>query len=115
MPRLIRDGRFVRPALGVTAGPPSLQRALSLPKGVVLVQVAPDGPAARAGLQPFRRGRGNEVIAGDVITAVNDEAVDSMDDMLATLERRQPGEKVTLTVWRAGQARKVAATLGSAD
>jgi S1-C subfamily serine protease len=115
VPRLIRDGRFVRPALGVTAGPANLQRALNLPKGVVLVQVSPDGPAARAGLQPFRRGRGSEVVAGDVITAINDDTVDSLDDMLATLERRQPGEKVTLTVWRAGQVRKVAATLGSAD
>jgi len=115
VPRLIRDGRFVRPALGVTAGPANLQRALNLPKGVVLVQVAPDGPAARAGLQPFKRGRGSEIVAGDVITGINDEAIDSLDDMLATLERRQPGEKVTLTVWRAGQQRKVAATLGSSE
>ncbi|MDP3225440.1 MAG: trypsin-like peptidase domain-containing protein, partial [Rubrivivax sp.] len=28
VPRLIRDGRFVRPALGITAGPANLQRAL---------------------------------------------------------------------------------------
>ena len=77
--------------------------------------MAPDGPAARAGLQPFRRGRGSEVIAGDVITAINDEAIDGLDDMLATLERRQPGEKVTLTVWRSGQSRKVPATLGSSE
>ncbi|MDE1948336.1 MAG: trypsin-like peptidase domain-containing protein, partial [Burkholderiales bacterium] len=50
VPRLIRDGRFVRPSLGISAGPPSLQKALGVPKGVVLVQVVPNGPAARAGL-----------------------------------------------------------------
>jgi S1-C subfamily serine protease len=115
VPRLIRDGRFVRPSLGVSAGPANLHRVLGLPKGVALVQVAPEGPAGRAGLQPFRRGRGSEIIAGDVITAINDEAIDGLDDMLATLERRQPGDKITLTVWRAGQTRKVPATLGSAD
>jgi len=115
VPRLIRDGRFVRPALGVTAGPAALHRSLGLPKGVALVQVAPDGPAARAGLQPFRRGRSGEVIAGDVITAINDEAIDGLDDMLSTLERRQPGDKVTLTVWREGHSRKLTATLSSSD
>ena len=115
VPRLIRDGRFVRPAIGVTAGPAGLHRALNLPKGVALVQVAPDGPAARAGLQPFRRGRGNDVIAGDVITAVDDQAVADLDDMLELLERRQPGERVTLSVWREGRTRRQAVTLGAAE
>ena len=115
VPRLIRDGRFVRPALGVTAGPANLHRALGLPKGVALVGVSADGPAARAGLQPFRRGRNGDVVAGDVITAVNDEAVTDLDDMLANLERRQPGDRVTLTVWRDGRQRKVAATLASSE
>jgi S1-C subfamily serine protease len=115
VPRLIRDGRFTRPALGVTAGPPSLQRSLNLPRGVALVRVASDGPAARAGLQPFRRGAQGEVIGGDVITAVGDDAVTDLDDMLTLLERRQAGESVTLTVWRGGQTRRVAAVLGSAE
>ena len=107
VPRLIRDGRFVRPTLAIGAGAAHLQRALNLPKGVVLVQVAPDGPAARAGLLPFRRGPRGEVIAGDVITAINDEAVADMDGLLAQLERRQAGDTVTLSVWRSGQLRKV--------
>ena len=55
VPRLIRDGRYLRPALGVTAGPAGLHRALNLPKGVALVEVSDNGPAARAGLRPFRR------------------------------------------------------------
>jgi S1-C subfamily serine protease len=115
VPRLIRDGRFTRPALGVTAGPPSLQRSLNLPRGVVLVRVAPDSPAARAGLQPFRRGTQGEVVGGDVITAVGDDPVADLDDMLTLLERRQPGDSVTLGVWRGGQTRRVTAVLGSAE
>jgi S1-C subfamily serine protease len=111
VPRLIRDGRFVRPAIGVTAGGPGLQRALSLPKGVALVQVAAGSPAAKAGLLPFRRNNDGSILAGDVITAVNDEPVADLDDMLTLLERRQPGESVTLSVWRAGQARKQAVLL----
>ena len=115
VPRLIRDGRFVRPALGISAGAANLQRALNLPKGVVLVQVGNNSTAARAGLLPFRRGQRGEVIGGDVITAINGEAVADLDDLLANLERRNVGDTVTLDVWRGGQARKVSVVLTAAD
>jgi S1-C subfamily serine protease len=115
VPRLIRDGRYVRPAIGVTAGPAALHRALNLPKGVALVQVNAGSPAARAGLQPFRRGANGDVVAGDVITAINDESVADLDEMLAQLERRQPGESVTLSVWRNGQTRKQSVVLASGE
>ncbi|HEY6087602.1 MAG TPA: trypsin-like peptidase domain-containing protein [Burkholderiaceae bacterium] len=115
VPRLIRDGRYVRPAIGVTAGGSGLQRALNLPKGVALVQVSPGGPAARAGLQPFRRGGNGEVVPGDVITAVNDEPITDLDAMLTQLERRQPGDSVTLSVWRSGQTRKQSVVLGKGE
>lgn len=115
VPRLIRDGRFIRPALGVTSGPENLAKALGAPKGVLLVNVVDGSPAAAAGLKPFGRDRLGRIVQGDVITAVDSQAVADLDDMLSLLETRQIGEKVTLTVWRAGQTRKVAATLGSSD
>lgn len=111
VPRLIRDGRFVRPAIGVTAGNPGMNRALNLPKGIALVQVGGNSPAARAGLQAFRRASDGSILPGDVITAINDEAVTDLDDMLTTLERRAPGETVSLSVWRSGQTRKVSVVL----
>lgn len=115
VPRLIRDGRFVRPALGVTAGPAGLRQALGLPRGVAIVQVQPGSPAARAGLQPFRRSQRGEVLAGDVITAVGGEPVDTLDDVLTILEQRQPGETVALSLWRAGQTRQQSVVLGSSE
>jgi S1-C subfamily serine protease len=111
VPRLIRDGRFVRPAMGVTAGSAQLQRALNLPRGVAVVQVARNSPAARAGITPFSRGSRGEVVAGDVITAIDGEPVADLDDMLAQLERRQPGQTVAATVWREGRNRQVSVTL----
>ena len=115
VPRLIRDGRYTRPALGVSAAAANVQRSLNLPKGVVLTQVVPGSPAAKAGLQPFRRGSRGEIIGGDIITAINDEAVADLDDMLTTLERRQVGDTVTLTVWRSGQTRKQAVVLAEVE
>jgi len=79
------------------------------------VQVDAGSPAARAGLQPFRRGAKGEVVAGDVITAINDEPVADLDEMLAQLERRQPGDGVTLSVWRSGQVRKLSVVLTSGE
>ena len=115
VPRLIRDGRYLRPSLGVAAGPPGLAQSLKLPRGVVLVQVGAGSPAARAGLVPFRRGSRGEVVGGDIITAINDDAVADLDSMLTLLERRQPGDTVTLTVWRAGQSRKQPVVLGNSE
>jgi S1-C subfamily serine protease len=115
VPRLIRDGRFVRPTLGVTAGPVELQRALGLPNGVALVQVSPRSPADRAGLQPFRRGARGELLAGDVITAVNGQAIKDLDDMLSQLEAHSVGDSVTLSLWRDGQLRQQAVVLGNGE
>ena len=115
VPRLIRDGRFVRPVLGVSAGAANLQRALNLPKGVVIIQVGNNSPAARAGLVPFKRGQRGEVVGGDVITGINDEPVTDLEDMLSHLERRQVGETVTLSIWRGGQTRKVTVTLAASE
>jgi len=111
VPRLIRDGRMVRPSLGVTSGPEGMGRTLGLPKGLPLVRVAPGGPAAKAGLVPFQRGAEGGIVQGDVVQAVNGEEVSDLDDMLTALERFQPGDSVTLTVSRAGKVRKVDVTL----
>jgi S1-C subfamily serine protease len=115
VPRLIRDGRIVRPALGISSAPPSLTQSLQLPDGVALVGVTPGGPAQRAGLEPFRRGRDGRIVQGDVVTAVNGQPVADIDDLLSELENHRPGDRVMLTVSRGGQVRKQAVTLGEAS
>jgi len=115
VPRLIRDGHISRPDLGVTAAHDSLRRALRAPDGLALVQVVPGGPAARAGLQAYARNRDGSIAPGDVITALNDTPVASLDDMLTVLEKHQPGDSLSLTVWRNGVRRKQVVQLGSGE
>jgi S1-C subfamily serine protease len=115
VPRLIRDGRVVRPALGIAALPQSVNEALKLPKGVGIAQVTSGSPAARAGMQPFKRGDEGGVVPGDVITAVDDKPVANLDDLLTQLEGHEPGDNVTLTLWRAGKSRKQSLTLATAQ
>ena len=57
-------------------------------RGVLVTSVSENGPAARAGLK-----------AGDVITAVDGNAVEKVADMMRELHRKREGE-ITLTVIR---------------
>ena len=70
---------------------------------------------AHAKAQGRIAGMDRGLVAGDVITAINDEPVANIDDMLTALEKRQPGETVQLSVWRAGKQRKAAAVLAGGD
>ena len=73
-----------------------------------------NGPAARMGLKPFSRGDAG-VVGGDVITAIDGEPIETPDDMLTALERRQPGDSCTLTLWRNGATRKQTVTLAESE
>jgi S1-C subfamily serine protease len=115
VPRLIRDGRMVRPAIGITAAPENFGRALELPRGVVLLRVLPGSPGAKAGLKAFGRQRDGDLIPGDVITAIDEQAIGNFDDLLEVIDRHQPGESVNLSVWRAGKIRRVAVVLGHTE
>jgi S1-C subfamily serine protease len=115
VPRLIRDGKLVRPALGIQAAPPQLHESLGLPKGVAVLGVVPKGAAEAAGVKAFQRGAAGEIIAGDIITAVGGKQVASLDELLEALEQHQPGDTVTLSLLRAGKPVKLSVRLGLAD
>jgi S1-C subfamily serine protease len=55
------------------------------------------------------------LVQGDFVTAINDQPVETLDDMLTALERLQPGDTSTVTLWRSGATRKVTVKLGESD
>jgi S1-C subfamily serine protease len=114
VPRLIRDGRMVRPSLGVTGAGSEVNRALGLPKGVAIVRIQRNGPAAKAGLKAFARGDAG-IVPGDVITAIDDQPVETVDDMLTALERLEPGDACRVTLWRSGATRQLTLTLAESE
>jgi S1-C subfamily serine protease len=107
VPRLIRDGKIVRPALGIQAAPPQFLAALGLPKGVAIIGLVPGSAAEAAGLQAFRRGSAETIIPGDIIVGLGGRPVASFDEMLEALERYQPGDTVALTLLREGGSKPV--------
>ena len=52
------------------------------------------------------------MIGGDVITAVDGKAVETMQDLSAAVKAQKPGDEVELTVLRDGKEIAVAVTLG---
>ena len=100
VPRLIRDGKFIRPALGIQAAAKSFQDSLGLPKSVAVIGVYPDSPANQAGIRPFKRAPDGSLVVGDVIVALNGKPIASFDDLLNALEQHQTGDTVTLSIVR---------------
>lgn len=113
VPRLIKDGRIVRPILGLRVAPDEFRRALGLPVGVAVIGIDPGGPADQADLQPFRRSRDGRVIVGDLIVALGEVTVKNEDDLLAALEKFRPGERRTLRLVRQGKTISVDVVLAA--
>jgi Do/DeqQ family serine protease len=103
--QLINTGKVRRGQLGIVVLPIPSQEASKLgvtegPGGVVY-QVQSGSGADRAGLR-----------AGDVITALNGQAVSDPNSFRNAIASTPPGTEVTLTVKRDGNERQVRATLG---
>jgi S1-C subfamily serine protease len=106
VPRLIADGRYVRPTLGIRMEEQvneAITQRLGI-EGVVVLGVAPGSPAAQAGLRPASRARNGGLTLGDVITAIGDRPVKRVSDLSNALDRMSPGQPVTLTVLRDGRS-----------
>jgi putative serine protease PepD len=117
---LITTGRVPQVYLGIQAIAldPGFAQALGLPvdEGLLVEEVDQGSPAQRAGLQGGSRvviaGMRRVAIGGDVVTAVNGEKVASQLDMAVALDKVQPGDTVTLEVYRNNQKMNVRLTLG---
>jgi S1-C subfamily serine protease len=121
-PVLIERGFFEHPWLGVSGidMTPEIAEAIGLgePRGFLVIEVAPGGPADGAGVQggdtPMQLNGMDISLGGDVVLAINDRDVRKIDDVLGYLQQAtQVGETVTLTVWRDGQIIEIPVTLGA--
>jgi S1-C subfamily serine protease len=106
--QLLADGVVRRAELGVAGQTVDADTAalygLPVTSGAVVLDVRPDSPADRAGLEQ-----------GDIITAIDDEPVGSVAELVGRIQQRRPGDEVTLAVARPGtDGRTVTVTLGEA-
>ena len=114
VPQLIARRRPVVPGIGIVALPESMVRRSQL-EGVVVQEVVPGSPAAKAGLEGLRRARGGGFLLGDLIVAINGRRVQSLDAMTHVFEQEGVGTTVELTVVRRGEKRAIKVVLAAMD
>ncbi|MDD4858756.1 MAG: trypsin-like peptidase domain-containing protein [Dehalococcoidales bacterium] len=116
LPQLIAGQKVTRPWLGISGLALNTATAqtlgLSVDKGIYVVTVVADSPAAKAGLKAASAGTGNTPgTGGDVITAADGKAVSTVEELSSYLATRKVGDVVALTVLRNGQTTTIQATL----
>jgi S1-C subfamily serine protease len=102
VPQLIRDGRVVRPKLGIYPRAVSDLRGIRLPvgEGLLILQVDASGSAAAAGLRGLSESPDGDLVIGDIITAIDGEKVDSQNDLYRILDKHQFNDVVQVEVVR---------------
>jgi S1-C subfamily serine protease len=106
VPQLIENGKAKHAYLGVVPAPvtPELNRQLKLgvDEGVLVLSVAAQSPAARAGMR-----------RGDVIVSLEGDAIKTVEDLYAALRKYKPGDTVSVTVLRGGKRSSFSVTVAT--
>lgn len=109
IPSLIRDGYYLRPSLGIKVDDSINKLAQSEIGfvGVMVISVEKGSPADRAGIQGSRFDRMGNFTAGDIVKAIDDQPVTSVEDLLMHLDEKSLGQMVDIRIIRKGVAFKV--------
>lgn len=104
--QVLKNGKYVRPWIGISYGDltDDARNYFEVPKsvtGIVVGEVYPDSPAAKAGLK-----------SGDVITEVNRKKVADMDAFGKAIADMKVGDRLSFLVWRDGKTQVVTVTVG---
>ena len=122
VPVLITDGAFTYSWLGIrgTTIRPEAVELMNAPagtRGAQVIALADEGPAQQAGLigsgKTKQTDEGGIRYGGDVITAIDEQTIVSMNDLIIYLmENTKPGDTVTMSVVRdGGDAAQIEVTL----
>jgi S1-C subfamily serine protease len=119
--QLLTTGRVSRPTIGIG-------QAFETDRGLLVVSVTPDGPAARAGIRGSkiarRKGRVGMIPVetsvvdhseADLIIGIDGQKVRTRDDLLSIIEAKKPGDQVVLSLARNGQMAQIPVILGGND
>lgn len=109
LPTLVGGARLERAWIGIsgtTLEQPVLRATRRAGGGVLILDVIPDSPAARAGLRADHSSP-----PGDVIISIDGEDVTDWDDLLISLGAREPGQRIRLGILRGGREIEIPLTL----
>lgn len=112
LPAMIAGETIEHPQLGVSVQALDEVNAatfgVTATRGLYVLQVTPGSAAERAGLLPGSTGSGQ---GGDVILAINGEAMESFEALARVIDRSEVGDVVSLRILRGAQEMTLEATL----
>ncbi|HQV87575.1 MAG TPA: trypsin-like peptidase domain-containing protein [Nitrosomonas sp.] len=113
VPQIISRGKYIRPALGITVDGKLNNRLIERLKvsGVVILTISPGSAADSAGLKGATMTPEGNIVANDIIVAVEQKPVDSVEKLLARIDGYKVGDTIQLTVLRKGEEIVVPVTL----
>eukprot|EP01026_Neomeris_dumetosa_P057161 TRINITY_DN5252_c0_g1_i2.p1 TRINITY_DN5252_c0_g1~~TRINITY_DN5252_c0_g1_i2.p1 ORF type:complete len:432 (-),score=48.15 TRINITY_DN5252_c0_g1_i2:311-1606(-) len=110
--QIIQFGKVTRPIIGIALAPEMTMEQLRL-KGVLILNLKPDGPAAIAGLKGTQRDQNGRLVLGDIIVGVNGSKVAKASDLYRVLDKCAVGDVIALDVLRDNSKETVSVTLAS--
>jgi S1-C subfamily serine protease len=102
VPSLVRNGHYEQPSIGIRVDERLNERLEELTgiTGAFVLRVTQGSSAEEAGLKGARISREGEFLGGDIIVSVNDQKIESVPRLLATLDDYRIGDTVRLGVRR---------------
>jgi serine protease Do len=123
VPFLIKDGSYQQPYIGITGTDltAEIAQAMNLDaatRGALIIDVTPATPAEKAGLQgsdkTVKIDGQDQRLGGDVIIAVDGNAINDFEDLTAYLARyANVGQTLNLTYLRDGKENQTSLTLAA--
>lgn len=120
LPQLLKEGRVIRPWLGVVGKLVGAELGqiinLAIVDGFLVESVEPGSPAEQAGLRggglPISFAGTQFLLGGDIITSANGMPLDSPENLTTFIESLEVGGKVHLTVYHEGKTQEMEVGIG---
>jgi len=108
IPQLIQYGEVRRPKLGANLDSVAKLSAqgyrMPVENGLLVGTVIQGGAASSAGLKGLSRSAEGATLIGDIITSIDGEKMNDLDDLYRLLDKKQIGDTVRVEVYRNGAA-----------
>ena len=113
VPQLISRGKYIRPGLGITVDGKLNDRLTGMMdiSGVVILNVSPGSAAAVAGLKGAKISRNGSITPGDIIITLDNQPINSVEELLSRLDKYKVGDTVQVTILRKDNEITVPVTL----
>jgi putative serine protease PepD len=118
VPQILQFGEVRRPKLGIdTLSVAQLtQQGVELPvkSGLLVRSAVSGGPAATAGIHGLSQDNAGEVVLGDIITSIDGEKMDDLDDLYRMLDKKKIGDTIQVALYRNGKTMTIPVKLATA-